>query len=307
MTSGKNNLKNISEFEAKIFLKNIDISLINSLRRIMINEIPTIAIDLVFVEINSSIMHDEFLSHRLGLIPLSSEHAEELLYTRECDCDSFCSRCSLTFSLDVCADGRKKNVYSTDLISTNFNENIQLSPVFPIHYSGSFELTKKNPILITKLNIGQRIKLVCIAKKGIGKEHAKWSPISNIKICKEPKVLVNLFKINNLLNYNEKKEMIKIFPSFFKFDEKNNNVNFDEAYELNRLMFLKKELAQLIEFLATKKIGREEIIKKNDKEKNFEILIESTGVLSIEDIFIRAIKILKKKLNLIGIHLEKLN
>jgi DNA-directed RNA polymerase II subunit RPB3 len=307
MASAKINLKNISEFESKIFLKNIDISLINSLRRIMINEIPTIAIDLVFIEINSSIMHDEFLSHRLGLIPLSSEHAEELLYTRECDCDSFCSRCSLTFSLDVCANGEKKNVYSTDLISANFNENIQLSSIFPIHYSGPFELSRKNPILIAKLNIGQRIKLVGIAKKGIGKEHAKWSPISNIKIHREPSVFVNLFKINNLLNQDEKKEMIKIFPSFFKFDEKNSNVVFGEAYELNRLLFLKKELTQLIKFLETKKIGREEIIKTNIKERNFEILIESTGVLSIEDIFIRAIKILKKKLNLIGIHLEKFN
>ena len=43
----------ISEYESKIILKKTNISVINSLRRVMINEVPTIAIDLVFIEINS--------------------------------------------------------------------------------------------------------------------------------------------------------------------------------------------------------------------------------------------------------------
>lgn len=45
----------------------------NSIRRIAISEIPTIAIESVFVINNTSIIPDEVLAHRLGLVPIHAD------------------------------------------------------------------------------------------------------------------------------------------------------------------------------------------------------------------------------------------
>jgi DNA-directed RNA polymerases I and III subunit RPAC1 len=47
-----------------------DPSIANALRRILIAEVPTMAIEKVFIENNTSVMQDEVLAHRLGLIPI---------------------------------------------------------------------------------------------------------------------------------------------------------------------------------------------------------------------------------------------
>lgn len=66
----------LSKYVLKFELLNTDLSIANALRRIIISEIPTMAIDLVEIKENTSALHDEYIAHRLGLIPLLSENVE---------------------------------------------------------------------------------------------------------------------------------------------------------------------------------------------------------------------------------------
>ena len=54
-------------------LINVDASIANALRRSMISEVPTMAIENVYIYNNTSVMHDEILAHRLGLIPILAD------------------------------------------------------------------------------------------------------------------------------------------------------------------------------------------------------------------------------------------
>lgn len=60
---------------------------VNAIRRISINEVPTLAIDDVVILENSSVMHDEALAHRLGLIPLRTD-LDRFVLPHDCDCKS---------------------------------------------------------------------------------------------------------------------------------------------------------------------------------------------------------------------------
>lgn len=67
------NLRSLDRTTAEFSLSSVEMALANSLRRVMIADIPTVTIDQVGIKQNSSPLPDEFIAHRLGMVPLRSE------------------------------------------------------------------------------------------------------------------------------------------------------------------------------------------------------------------------------------------
>lgn len=143
------------ENRARILLENANPSYANALRRAMLSEVPTLAIEEVIIYENTSSLYDEILAHRLGLVPIRTD-LRRFNFREECVCKGAgCANCTLTLTLE---EEGPKVVYSHDLKSPD-----------P-------ELTPVAGIPIIKLGKGQRLRLEAEAVLGRGKEHAKWQP-----------------------------------------------------------------------------------------------------------------------------------
>ena len=88
-----------SAYNLKFELINTELSVANALRRIIIAEVSTMAIDLVQVRENTSVLNDEFIAHRIGLVPLVSECVDQFTTHKQCTCDEFCNKCCVRFRL----------------------------------------------------------------------------------------------------------------------------------------------------------------------------------------------------------------
>ena len=151
-----------SDSRIKVSIKGVDRVYANALRRFAINEVPCMAIDDVVIQQNSSVLYDEILAHRLGLIPLSTDLKGYVL-PQDCSCkeDLGCSKCRVLLVLNAVATNEVKTIYSGDLRS----EDDSIKP-----YVDNIPLVKLAP--------DHEIKLEAYAKLGKGRDHAKWQPVS---------------------------------------------------------------------------------------------------------------------------------
>eukprot|EP00918_Siedleckia_nematoides_P076571 GHVU01167336.1.p1 GENE.GHVU01167336.1~~GHVU01167336.1.p1 ORF type:complete len:348 (-),score=85.94 GHVU01167336.1:87-1130(-) len=187
----------VSFSRVRFTLRNADASFANALRRIMVAEVPTLAIDSVVVEENSTVLHDEFLAHRFGLLPIDSSRVEDYKYKQDCDCSDMCNKCSVHYKIDVRGPAKHgepdgsgtESVTHLDVIATSTSSN---QVPMPVPRNEDAVLPGENqPILVTKLRNKQRLKCSLVATKGIGKIHSKWSPVATAAYKCEPRFTWN--------------------------------------------------------------------------------------------------------------------
>ena len=195
---------NIIKYDKKqnkisFILENTTPSFANLVRRVIIGSIPTIAIEDVEFRYNDSVLYDEMIALRLGLLPLTTD-LKTYNFPADCKCKGKgCARCSVTLSLK---EKGPKTVYASDLKS----KDPKIKPVFP-----------ETPIV--KLLKGQKLEIIATAILGKGKHHIKWGagtafyqykPIIELKNCTNEKVAEvcpkNIFKFkNNKIEINKDK------------------------------------------------------------------------------------------------------
>ncbi|GAH30229.1 unnamed protein product [marine sediment metagenome] len=90
-----------SEHKIVFVIEGISIEMINSIRRIILTEIPVMAIDEIIILKNDSPLYDEIISHRLGLIPLKTD-LDAYKLPHECDCLGYgCPLCQVSLTCEI--------------------------------------------------------------------------------------------------------------------------------------------------------------------------------------------------------------
>ncbi len=161
----------LDERVAKFTLSGVSTSFANMFRRAMVSEVPTLAIEEVRVYDNTSVLFDEMLTHRLGLIPLRTD-LKRYKPRSECTCDGVgCPVCTATYTLSV--EG-PKTVYSDDLIP----QDPDAAPA-----------EEKIPII--DLERDQKVVLEAQAIVSTGSEHAKWQATTACGYKNYPEIAID--------------------------------------------------------------------------------------------------------------------
>ncbi|NIR16831.1 DNA-directed RNA polymerase subunit D [Candidatus Bathyarchaeota archaeon] len=271
LNSVKVEIVNKGDTTMRLIIRDTDASFMNSLRRIMLTEVPSMAIDDVVIVENSSILNDEILAHRMGFIPLTTDLKSYNL-PEECRCKSEfgCNLCRVALTLNVEAAQGMRTVYSGDLVS----ENPDIKPV-------------SDKIPLVKLVSDQKIKLEAYARLGKGKAHAKWQPVS---MC--------VYKYFPQIKIDEKRcdaceECVKVCP-------KRVLLKVEKKIEVRNLID-----CSLCEDCVDACPADPPAIEVAWDKNTFIYDIESTGALPVERIVLESLSILNKKANEFAKNLKK--
>ena len=312
----------IEPHEIKFILSETDTSVANALRRIMIAEVPTLAIDLVEFAENTTVLNDEYIAHRLGLLPIRYSAPDSLragdchgafLPHRECVCYERCPRCSVEFELNASFDDiiRERHsaaapddlpftitVTSADLKSNNAN-------VSPAHFLNTEEEGASHDagISIVKIGPGQHLKLRAIARMGISKEHAKWSPVAVATYRFFPLINVNHDACAHLTQ-DQKQQLIDVCPDrILELDPVSGKILISEyAWETATYT----EDLKVLQNSMKKRQEDEDFVTVEHSQDRFIFSVEGTGAMDAEEVLMSSLRVLNERLNYLATMVENL-
>ena len=251
-----------NDVSLRLLIEGTNSAFMNTLRRIMLSEVPSMAMDDIVIIENSSIIQDEFLAHRIGLIPLRTD-LDTYNLPEDCSCKSEfgCNLCRVSLALEVEAEDHRITVYSGDFKSDN-------PAIIPVSLK----------IPIAKLAPEQKIRLEAYARLGKGKDHARWQPVSAVAYKFVPIISVD----QNLCDSCG--DCVKVCP-------KNILVKTGDKIEIRNInnCTLCRDCVH-----ACQKDPK--AIDVTWDKNSFILNIESTGALTPERILHEALKILNSKL-----------
>lgn len=315
-----------SPHDTSFSLTGVDTSVANAFRRILLAEIPTLAIEEVFIYQNTSIIQDEVLAHRLGLIPLCGSH-EGLRwlkwYQKPTEEDEGSGTPSdyntIIMKLDVECKWQEgglqravqgetdpdklytgHNVYAKDLIWEPLGQQFERFPA-------GQEIRATNPdILINKMRPGQKIQLSMHATKGIGQDHAKFSPVATASYRLMPTIDI----LKPIVGADAKK-FARCFPrGVIKLD----SVTSDDVDKDPELAGQEGEPKATVDDPMKDTVSRECLRHPEFKDKvklgrirdHFIFRVESTGQWESDELFLESVKLLKVKCQRIKRGLDEL-
>lgn len=269
----------IENDELTFDVKNLDKSLINAIRRVNISEVPTVGFNSDYgkesdikIEVNTSSLHNEFLSHRLSLIPI--HYPSKLIDTY--DRNKYEFNINVTNNTSKMMDVTTEHIQIKDLHNNKDLSRAECKKFFPPN-----ELTK-DYILLNKLkpnksNVsenGESLKITMYADKNIGKVHSRYTPT-----C-----------VSIITNKRDEKK-IKI-----KLDEMLNNKDF-ELKKKNKNPLTENEKLKLIKSFMISEADTCFHTDECGEPNYFEFTIESDGRVPPHIILHKSINILKDKLD----------
>jgi len=156
-------------------ISNIHIGLANGIRRILISDIPTMAIDFATIISNTGCLHDNMIAQRIGLIPFISKNATKFNYYWD-NKDNKLSE--VKYQLNV--TNKSDNILEVSSNDLKIINDSDLTGYQKNVYNSVKPINMEYPIIITKLAKGQSLHFTCSVRKGISKEHAKFQPTSSV-------------------------------------------------------------------------------------------------------------------------------
>lgn len=278
----------LSKYEMEVDLIGLHSSVANAFRRILLSHLPSMAIETVFSFNNTSVMHDEILAHRLGLVPIFA-NPDDFDY-REDQTDNLTDANTLVFKLHTKCVAEPTKWGSRDESGALLVEKLVLSKHLEFVPKGAqaeryTTETRPRPvhsdIVLCKLKPGQEINLEVHCHKGVGFDHAKFSPVATASYRLMP-VIHTKKPITGRLAHEFKKCFAKGVVEVVTNDE-----GVEQAKVVNpRLDTVSREVLRHPELA--------ELVVLSRVRDHFIFNIESVGVVPASVLFSKAIQHLIK-------------